>query len=51
MGYTVNDRRLKEKVKEVCRVCGSKKVHTKKYNDPTMECIKYLRSEIQRLEN
>ena len=33
----------------VCRVCGASEQHTNQYNQPTMDCIKYLRSEIARL--
>ena len=33
---------------EVCRVCGCRDVHTKLYNKPTMDCISYLREEINR---
>lgn len=33
------------KVTDVCRVCGSKDVHST-YNKPTMECIKHLRGVI-----
>jgi hypothetical protein len=45
MTYTVNDRRGQEKPTEVCRVCGSKDTHSREYNKPTMDCIKYLRAE------
>lgn len=43
--YTINDRRggKNPEPQEACRVCGSKDVHTQKYNNPTMECIEYLR--------
>ena len=47
--YTINDHRGKEKIIEVCRVCGSKEVHTKQYNHPTMKCIEHLREEIKHL--
>lgn len=49
MAYSVNDRRGKDKEKplEACRVCGAPKVHTREYNKPTMDCIKYLREQIQ----
>jgi hypothetical protein len=50
MSYTVNDKRGKEPPKENCRVCGSTEVHSKEYNKPTMDCIKYLRSKIAELE-
>jgi hypothetical protein len=45
-GYTVIDKRGENKDKkppEVCRVCGSLVVHTKDYNKPSMDCIKFLR--------
>jgi hypothetical protein len=32
------------------RVCGSADAHSKVYNKPTMDCIKYLRARIQELE-
>lgn len=45
-GFTVIDRRGREEPKEVCRVCGAPEPHSKQYNQPTMDCIKYLRSQI-----
>lgn len=49
--YTITDRRgmsdNQEHPEEVCRVCGSKDVHSKKYGQPTMECIKYLQGNIR----
>jgi formate dehydrogenase maturation protein FdhE len=45
-GYIVHDRRGKEEITEVCRVCGSPEVHSKVYNQPTMDCVKYLRAEL-----
>jgi hypothetical protein len=49
--YTITDRRGmesgQEHPEEVCRVCGSKKVHSKKYYKPTMDCIKYLKDLIE----
>lgn len=50
MAYKVEDKRGKKKSTEVCRVCGSDTVHSKKYNNPTMDCIKYLRNKITELE-
>jgi hypothetical protein len=50
MAYTINDKRGKEAPKEVCRVCGAPDAHSKTYNKPTMDCIKYLRAKIQELE-
>lgn len=44
-GYTIIDRRGGEP----CRVCCSQDCHSREYNKPTMECIKYLRGEIARL--
>jgi hypothetical protein len=35
---------------EACRVCGSKEVHTREYNQPTKECMQYMLAEIRRLE-
>ena len=46
MDYTVNDNRGKEKPEEVCRVCGSKEVHSRTYNQPTMGCIEYYRKQL-----
>ena len=47
--YTITDRRGlgngQERLGEICRVCGSKEVHSKNYNTPTMECIKYLQDQ------
>jgi hypothetical protein len=34
---------------EVCRVCGSRDVHSQAYGKPTMECIEYLRMVIKEL--
>lgn len=52
--YTVTDRRgMKEGQEhpdEVCRVCGAKVVHSKKYGQPTMECITYLKNRIATLQ-
>ena len=49
--YTITDRRGmesgQEHPEEVCRVCGSKVVHSKQYGKPTMECIKYLKDQIK----
>ena len=33
---------------EVCRVCGSRDVHTQEYGEPTMACINYLKSIIKK---
>jgi len=53
-GYTITDKRGVEPPKEPCRVCGApiekKGEHSKQYNKPTMDCIKYLRSKITELE-
>jgi hypothetical protein len=53
--YTITDRRGmsdgQEHPEEVCRVCGSKEVHSKNYGRPTMECVRYLQDqETLRLE-
>lgn len=48
-GFKVIDRRGREEPKEACRVCGAPECHSKAYNQPGMDCIKYLRSEISRL--
>ncbi len=51
-GYAVIDRRFKEKEPtEVCRVCGSKEVHSKIYNQPTMKCIEYYRELLKEKES
>ena len=44
MNYKINDRRGKEPPKEVCRICGSPQIHSREYGNPTMDCIRYLRS-------
>jgi hypothetical protein len=52
--YTITDKRGLEKGQEtpneVCRVCGSQEVHSKKYGKPTMECIKYLKNQVSELQ-
>ncbi len=52
--YTITDRRgMKEGQEhsdEVCRVCGSKEVHSKQYGKPTTECITFLKNQIVLLE-
>ena len=54
-GYTITDRRGmqegQEHPDEVCRVCGSKTVHSKTYGQPTMDCISYLKNTISVLES
>lgn len=40
-----------EEVAEVCRVCGSKDVHSTVYDNPTMKCIHFMRVEMQKLQN
>ena len=50
MPYKVNDKRGKEPVQEPCRVYGAPVTHSRDYNKPTMECIKYLRGRIAELE-
>ena len=53
-GYIVTDQRGMEEgqehPEEVCRVCSSKTVHSKKYGVPTMECIDFLTGKIAALE-
>jgi formate dehydrogenase maturation protein FdhE len=47
-------KRRKEEIaetSEVCRVCGSKDVHSTVYDKPTMGCIHFFRVEVQKLEN
>lgn len=52
--YTITDRRGmskgQEHPNEVCRVCGSKEVHSKQYGKPTMDCITFLQNKIRELE-
>jgi hypothetical protein len=52
--YTITDKRGmskgQEHPKEVCRVCGSKEVHSKKYGKPTMDCITYLKNQVSELQ-
>jgi hypothetical protein len=58
MTYKVVDKRGIEPTPESCRVCGGpittdKKGipnHSREYNKPTMDCIRYLRGRIQELE-
>lgn len=54
-GYTITDKRgmseNQEHPDEVCRVCGSKTVHTKNYGHPTTDCIKFLQGKIRSLED
>lgn len=50
MSFVVNDKRGGSAQKPVCRVCGCSEEHTDRYGTPTMKCIEYLRSEINRLE-
>ena len=38
-------------IAETCRVCGAKELHSLSYGIPTMDCIKYLRSEIAKLKD
>lgn len=42
-GYRIIDRRGCEEPKEPCRVCGAPECHSREYNRPTMDCIRYLR--------
>jgi hypothetical protein len=48
-GFTVRDLRGREPKETPCRVCGAPTAHTLMYNQPTMECIHYLRSEVTRV--
>lgn len=48
-GFTVRDRRGIEEKETPCRVCGAPVEHTQFYNQPTMECIKYFREQIELL--
>jgi len=52
--YIITDKRGmsegQELPDEVCRVCGAKVVHSKKYGQPTMDCIIYLENIITTLE-
>jgi len=55
MSYTIIDKRrsspdYKEPEVEVCRVCGSKEVHSTKYNQPTMGCIEHYRTLLQHMK-
>lgn len=48
-----NKEEIKENKKEkteVCKVCGSKAVHSRQYSFPTMSCIVYLRGIIDQLK-
>lgn len=49
-GFVIRDRRGVEAKNPPCRTCGSPVEHTQLYNQPTPECIKYLREEITRLK-
>lgn len=49
-GYTIRDKRGTDQPPESrCRVCGSPS-HERSYNQPSMECIEFLRAEIKALE-
>lgn len=50
--YVINDRRGSNPgvIAEACRVCGAPEIHTRAYNQPTMDCIQYLRTEIAKLK-
>ena len=52
MNYITTDRRRnsKEYSGEVCRVCGSRDIHSREYGKPTMECIEHLRECINDLQ-
>jgi hypothetical protein len=51
MSYTVIDKRGQDQPPPArCRVCGSPK-HERSYNQPSMECIEFLRGEIKALES
>lgn len=50
MSHTIIDKRGVEPPKEPCRVCGAPVIHSREYNKPTMDCIKYLRGKIAELE-
>ena len=43
-----NRQLMKERSREVCRVCGSPDVHVGHYGQPTIKCISYLRDERNR---
>ena len=45
--YTIRDRReVQGQQPDPCRVCGAPQKHSDRYNNPTMECIKYLRQQL-----
>lgn len=50
--YTVRDRRggKNGEPAEACRACGSATVHTREYNQPTMDCIRDLRGQVATLD-
>lgn len=41
---------MRNREREVCRVCGSLTVHVREYRKPTMDCIEFLRCRINELE-
>ena len=43
-----NRQLMKERSREVCRVCSSPDVHVDHYGQPTIKCIGYLRDERNR---
>lgn len=43
-----NRQLMKERSREVCRVCSSPDVHVGHYGQPTIKCIGYLRDERNR---
>ncbi len=50
-GFKVVDKRGVEEPTEPCRVCGAPVAHSREYNQPTMDCIHYLREEIRKRED
>lgn len=50
-GFVVRDLRgVENKPGEVCRVCGSVNIHSRTYDAPTMDCIKYYRTQLALVE-
>ncbi len=45
----VNDKRrwAEDYSGEVCRACGCREVHTRKYGNATMECIVWLKKQLE----
>lgn len=46
-----NRSQFQSKSTEACRVCGCSLVHSREYQKPTMDCIRFLRDKIEVLQD